>query len=97
MGAALSSGPETSPAQVARKTIEDIRGHLDHVLADERAQSVWQASRQDPAQRYAGPLGPGLGQSLSPRSAYDLAGPPSARDTEAMVVLLRRLVETAHD
>jgi NAD(P)-dependent dehydrogenase (short-subunit alcohol dehydrogenase family) len=53
MGAALSSGPKTPPAQVARKTIEGIRGRLDHVLADERAQSVWQASRQDPAQLHA--------------------------------------------
>jgi hypothetical protein len=51
--AALSSGPKTPPSQVARKTIEGILGGLDHVLADERAESIWMASRQDPARLHA--------------------------------------------
>jgi NAD(P)-dependent dehydrogenase (short-subunit alcohol dehydrogenase family) len=49
MGAALSSGPKTSPQQVARKTVQGIRSGLDRVLADESAERVWQAVRQDPA------------------------------------------------
>jgi len=53
MGAALSSGSKTPPGQVARKTVEGIRGRLDHVLADERAESVWRASREDPARLHA--------------------------------------------
>jgi short-subunit dehydrogenase len=53
MAAALSSGPKTSPQQVAEKTIHGIRAGLDHVLADERAESVWQAVRQDPAKLHA--------------------------------------------
>lgn len=53
MGAALSSGPKTSPQQVARKTVQGIRAGLDHVLADERAESTWQAVRQDPAKLHA--------------------------------------------
>jgi len=48
MGAALSPGPKSSPRQSAEKTIEGIRAGLDHVFADERAASVWQATRQDP-------------------------------------------------
>ena len=53
MGATLSSGPKTSPQQVARKTVQGIRAGLDHVLADERAESTWQAVRQDPAKLHA--------------------------------------------
>jgi NAD(P)-dependent dehydrogenase (short-subunit alcohol dehydrogenase family) len=53
MGAALSGGAKTPPHQVARATLEGIRGRLDHVLADERAVSVWRASREEPAQLHA--------------------------------------------
>jgi short-subunit dehydrogenase len=53
MAAALSSGPKTSPQQVAEKTVQGIRAGLDHVLADERAESLWQAVRQDPAKLHA--------------------------------------------
>ena len=53
MGAALSSGPKTSSQQVAGKTIQGIVAGLDHVLADERAESLWQAVRQDPAKLHA--------------------------------------------
>jgi short-subunit dehydrogenase len=54
MGAALSSDPKTSPQQVAGKTVEGIRAALDHVLADERAESLWRAVRQDLAKLHAG-------------------------------------------
>jgi hypothetical protein len=47
MGTALSAGPKTSPQQVAGKTIEGIRSGLDHVLADERAEELWRATRDD--------------------------------------------------
>ena len=47
MGAALSPGPKTSQQQVAGKTIEGILGGLDHVLADERAEELWRATRDD--------------------------------------------------
>jgi NAD(P)-dependent dehydrogenase (short-subunit alcohol dehydrogenase family) len=53
MGVALSSDPKTSPQQVAGKTVEGIRAGLDHVLADERAESLWQAGRQDLAKLHA--------------------------------------------
>jgi NAD(P)-dependent dehydrogenase (short-subunit alcohol dehydrogenase family) len=53
MAAALSSGPKASPQQVAEKTVQGIRAGLDHVLADERAESLWQAARQDPAKLHA--------------------------------------------
>jgi hypothetical protein len=46
---ALSRDPKTPPSQVPRKTVEGILRGLDHVLADERAESIWRASRQDPA------------------------------------------------
>jgi short-subunit dehydrogenase len=36
------------------KTVEGIRAGLDHVLADERAESLWQAVRQDLAKLHAG-------------------------------------------
>ena len=39
--------------QVAGKTIQGIVAGLDHVLADERAESLWQAVRQDPAKLHA--------------------------------------------
>jgi NAD(P)-dependent dehydrogenase (short-subunit alcohol dehydrogenase family) len=48
MGAALSSGPKTPPGQVARKAVEGILSGVDHVLADERAESIWTASRENP-------------------------------------------------
>ena len=41
--------PKTSPRQVAERTLEGIRSGQDHVLADERAEGVWQATRTDPA------------------------------------------------
>jgi short-subunit dehydrogenase len=47
MGAALSSGPKTSQQQVAGKTIEGILSGLDHLLADERAEELWRATRDD--------------------------------------------------
>jgi NAD(P)-dependent dehydrogenase (short-subunit alcohol dehydrogenase family) len=53
MGASLSAGPKTPPHQVAEKTLEGIRGGLDSVLADERAESLWQAVRQDPVKLHA--------------------------------------------
>ena len=53
MGASLSTGLKTSPHQVAKKTIEGILGALDSVLADERAESLWRAVRQDPEKLHA--------------------------------------------
>jgi NAD(P)-dependent dehydrogenase (short-subunit alcohol dehydrogenase family) len=47
MGAALSSSPKTSPQQVADRTMEGILSGHDYVLADQRAEALWQASRQD--------------------------------------------------
>jgi NAD(P)-dependent dehydrogenase (short-subunit alcohol dehydrogenase family) len=47
MGAALSSGPKTSPQQVAERTMEGILSGHDHVLADQRAEALWLATRQD--------------------------------------------------
>src|ERR1700722_17557726 len=45
MGASLSSGPKTSPHQVAKKTIEGILGELDSALADEPAEGLWRPVR----------------------------------------------------
>jgi hypothetical protein len=53
MGACLSSGPKTSPHQVPKKTIEGIHGALDGVLADDSAEVLWRAVRQDPAKLHA--------------------------------------------
>jgi NAD(P)-dependent dehydrogenase (short-subunit alcohol dehydrogenase family) len=53
MGAALSSRPKTSPRQVAERTMEGIRDGRDHVLADERAEALWQATREDLAKLHA--------------------------------------------
>jgi NAD(P)-dependent dehydrogenase (short-subunit alcohol dehydrogenase family) len=53
MGAALSSGPKTSPGQVASRTIEAIQGGLEHVAADDSAAGLWRASRQDLVKRHA--------------------------------------------
>lgn len=53
MGAALSSGPKTSPQQIAAKVIEGIRDGLEHVVADESAASLWQATRQDLIKKHA--------------------------------------------
>jgi NAD(P)-dependent dehydrogenase (short-subunit alcohol dehydrogenase family) len=41
---------KTSPRQVAERTLDGIRTGTDHVLADGRAEQVWQAVRADPAQ-----------------------------------------------
>jgi hypothetical protein len=40
MGAALANGPKTPQSQVSRQTIEGTLRGLDHVLADERAEST---------------------------------------------------------
>lgn len=53
MGATLSSGPKTSPQQVAARTIEGIQTGADQVFADERAEAIWQAVRNDPAKLHA--------------------------------------------
>jgi NAD(P)-dependent dehydrogenase (short-subunit alcohol dehydrogenase family) len=53
MGAALSSGPKTSPRQVAKKTMQGIRSGIEHVVADDSAMSLWQATRQDLIRRHA--------------------------------------------
>jgi NAD(P)-dependent dehydrogenase (short-subunit alcohol dehydrogenase family) len=53
MGATLSSGPKTSPRQVAEKTIQGIRSGIEHVVADDSATSLWQATRQDLIKKHA--------------------------------------------
>jgi hypothetical protein len=53
MGATLSSGPKTSPRQVAEKTIQGIRSGIEHVVADDNATSLWQATRQDLIKKHA--------------------------------------------
>jgi short-subunit dehydrogenase len=53
MGATLSSGPKTSPGQVAEKTIQGIRSGIEHVVADDSATSLWQATRQDLIKKHA--------------------------------------------
>ena len=53
MGAALSSGPKASAQQVAAKTVEGIRADLEHIVADESAASLWQATRQDLIKKHA--------------------------------------------
>jgi len=40
--------PKTPPQQVVERTLEALRGGNDFVLADDRAQHVWQATRADP-------------------------------------------------
>jgi NAD(P)-dependent dehydrogenase (short-subunit alcohol dehydrogenase family) len=47
MGEALSSGPKTSPRQVADRAMQGIRDGRDYVLADERAEALWRATRED--------------------------------------------------
>jgi len=47
MGATLSSGPKTSPRQVAEKTMQGIHSGIEHVIADDSAASLWQATRRD--------------------------------------------------
>ena len=42
--------PKTSPQQVAERTLDGILSGKDHVLADKRAEEIWQATRSDPAQ-----------------------------------------------
>jgi NAD(P)-dependent dehydrogenase (short-subunit alcohol dehydrogenase family) len=41
---------KTSPQQVAERTLDGILSGKDHVLADRRAEEIWQATRSDPAQ-----------------------------------------------
>src|SRR6201996_2841145 len=53
MGATLSSGPKTSPRQVAEKTMQGIRSGVEHVIADDSAASLWQATRQDLMRKHA--------------------------------------------
>src|ERR1700733_6514744 len=53
MGATLSSAPKTSPRQVAEKTIQGIRSGIEHVVADDSAMSLWQATRQDLIKKHA--------------------------------------------
>lgn len=47
--AAGVDGMKTSPQQVASRTLDGIRTGQDHVLADERAEEIWRATRTDPA------------------------------------------------
>jgi NAD(P)-dependent dehydrogenase (short-subunit alcohol dehydrogenase family) len=42
--------PKTSPQQVAERTLDGIRTGQDHVLADNRADEIWHATRNAPAQ-----------------------------------------------
>ncbi len=42
-------GVKTSPQQVASRTLDGIITGKDHVLADERAEEIWRATRKDPA------------------------------------------------
>jgi NAD(P)-dependent dehydrogenase (short-subunit alcohol dehydrogenase family) len=42
--------PKTSPQQVAERTLDGILYGKDHVLADKRAEEIWQATRSDPGQ-----------------------------------------------
>ena len=53
MGARLSSSPKTSPRQVAEKMIQGIRSGIEHVVADDSATSLWQATRQDLIKKHA--------------------------------------------
>ena len=41
--------PKTSPRQVAEASLNGLETGLDHVLADDRAREIWQATRTDPA------------------------------------------------
>jgi NAD(P)-dependent dehydrogenase (short-subunit alcohol dehydrogenase family) len=47
--AAAVNAPKVSPQQVAERTLEGIRNGEDHILADSRAQEIWQATRTNPA------------------------------------------------
>lgn len=53
MAAAINE-PKTSPRQVAERTLEGIESGKDHVLADQRAEEIWHATRTDPAGLAAG-------------------------------------------
>jgi NAD(P)-dependent dehydrogenase (short-subunit alcohol dehydrogenase family) len=53
MGSSLSDGPKTSPKQIATRTVDGIRAGVEHVVADESAASLWQASRQDLIRKHA--------------------------------------------
>jgi NAD(P)-dependent dehydrogenase (short-subunit alcohol dehydrogenase family) len=46
--AAGMTQPKTSPQQVAERTLDALRGGNDLVLADDRAQYVWQTTRSNP-------------------------------------------------
>ena len=53
MGERLSRGPKTSPRQVAEKTMQGIRSGIEHIVADDSAMSLWQATRQDLVRKHA--------------------------------------------
>ena len=44
---------KTPPRQVAEKTLEGVQSGADHVHADERAEMIWRATRQNPAELQA--------------------------------------------
>ena len=52
MGAALYSGPKTSPRQIAARTLEGLRADQEHITADDSATALWKASRQDLIKRH---------------------------------------------
>jgi short-subunit dehydrogenase len=54
--------PKTLPKQVAERTLEGIVSGKDHVLADNRAEEIWQATRSDPEGGRAATM-PGLGST----------------------------------
>ncbi len=41
--------PKTPPRQVAERTLQGLEAGSDHVLADLRAEEIWNATRNDPA------------------------------------------------
>jgi NAD(P)-dependent dehydrogenase (short-subunit alcohol dehydrogenase family) len=41
--------PKTAPRQVAERTLAGVESGLDHVLADDRAEEIWAATRTAPA------------------------------------------------
>jgi NAD(P)-dependent dehydrogenase (short-subunit alcohol dehydrogenase family) len=48
--ASFVNQPKTSPRQVAERTLDGIKMGEDHVFADRRAEEVWQAVRENPAE-----------------------------------------------
>lgn len=47
--AAAFDRAKTPPSQVAERTLHGVRAGLDYVLADRRAEEIWQSMRADPA------------------------------------------------